>query len=419
MKILHFVHNFPPESVGGTETYVKQLAMLQLLDGHEVLVACGSDRIKDQGPYLCRESLNDIPVIRFFKRNQSNLYALWPKSRVLSEDIIELLKNLKPDLVHVHHWQHFSDDLVRLAKKRGIPVVATLHDFFFSCPRFFRREPEKSFICSAHTPLEACCECARKEGVFDEALLMESLEQRRKNMVLELEAASHVTTFSKSVVEFIKAMPGFSKIVVHRLPIGLMRPLAANGFHRFHQPLRIVNWGGQIELKGTHLLLEAISRKGLKDRVEAHIFGKILDHEYESRLLELSKGCNVTFYGPFPEEKKASLGSRFDLAVFPTLAFETYSIVVDEALALGLPVITTQPGAQGERVGAAGLVTPAGDGDVLAAAIESILEIDPKTLRQARLQAVKKIGLFEDHWEGLSRVYGGLVSNCPSQNQSI
>ncbi|MBL8766854.1 MAG: hypothetical protein JNL94_05805, partial [Planctomycetes bacterium] len=42
MKILHVVHGYPPEVIGGTELYVARLAREQRRAGHEPHVFAGS-----------------------------------------------------------------------------------------------------------------------------------------------------------------------------------------------------------------------------------------------------------------------------------------------------------------------------------------------------------------------------------------
>lgn len=63
--------------------------------------------------------------------------------------------------------------------------------------------------------------------------------------------------------------------------------------------------------------------------------------------------------------------------------WEARSLVVQEALAGGLPCVVTDTGGLPELVGDAGLVVPVGDAAALAAAIERVLD-DPEVARQLR-----------------------------------
>ena len=65
-KILHVIHNFPPEFEGGTERYLAALVRLQREAGLEVQVITGSDvRSEDD---LAQEDFGGVPVVRLFRR---------------------------------------------------------------------------------------------------------------------------------------------------------------------------------------------------------------------------------------------------------------------------------------------------------------------------------------------------------------
>ncbi|MBI5435354.1 MAG: alpha-(1-2)-phosphatidylinositol mannosyltransferase, partial [Planctomycetes bacterium] len=71
-------------------------------------------------------------------------------------------------------------------------------------------------------------------------------------------------------------------------------------------------------------------------------------------------------------------------AAFPSRLAESYGLVVDESLALGLPTWVSDRGALGERLGAAGRILPAEDVAAWTDAFESLLS-RPSMLDAARL----------------------------------
>jgi glycosyltransferase involved in cell wall biosynthesis len=92
-----------------------------------------------------------------------------------------------------------------------------------------------------------------------------------------------------------------------------------------------------------------------------------------SRAATLGLLDRVHFVGDLPQERLDGCYANSDLFVLATRQ-ETYGMAVAEALARGLPVVSTDTGAIAELVGAsAGLVVPPGDGEAFAAALAAVM----------------------------------------------
>jgi glycosyltransferase involved in cell wall biosynthesis len=85
-----------------------------------------------------------------------------------------------------------------------------------------------------------------------------------------------------------------------------------------------------------------------------------------------------------------------DVFVFPTL-LEGFGIPLVEAMASGLPVVTTTGGSAGEVVGAAGLVVPHGDSAALASALDRVLVEPDLAHRLRRAGRERACTLFDEH----------------------
>jgi len=46
-----------------------------------------------------------------------------------------------PDVVHFNHLLDLSPRFIEIARRRGVAVVLTLHDFYFACPRVHLQKP--------------------------------------------------------------------------------------------------------------------------------------------------------------------------------------------------------------------------------------------------------------------------------------
>ena len=127
------------------------------------------------------------------------------------------------------------------------------------------------------------------------------------------------------------------------------------------RPLRILFVGGDFERKGGPLLL-ACMRNGLAARCEVHIVTR--------QPVPPTPGVHVySNLGP-NDPRLLALYRDADIFALPTYA-DCLAVVLGEAMAAGLPVVTTRVGAQPEAVqdGRSGIIVPPGDAETLGRAL--------------------------------------------------
>lgn len=118
----------------------------------------------------------------------------------------------------------------------------------------------------------------------------------------------------------------------------------------------------------------------------------------------------VQLVGYVPDKDKITYLAAADIFVFPTL-LEGFGFPLVEAMAAGLPVITTSAGAAGEVVGNAGLVVPPGDSTALADALNRLL-MDPTLAESLRRAGQTRVQKYFDLWfmiAGIEQVYKRLL----------
>lgn len=124
--------------------------------------------------------------------------------------------------------------------------------------------------------------------------------------------------------------------------------------------------------KGIHILIEALGKVD-------HLYELVLvgngDEDYTGQVREMAAklSCPVHFLG-FREDVQ-ELYPWMDIVVLPSIRYESFGMVIAEAMRAGIPVICSDFGGMKEVVvdGETGVVVPAGDVHALAVAIERLL----------------------------------------------
>jgi glycosyltransferase involved in cell wall biosynthesis len=126
-------------------------------------------------------------------------------------------------------------------------------------------------------------------------------------------------------------------------------------------------------VKGLDVLLQAVA--GIRENVRLHIGGKgtLLDH-YKTLAKKLNILDRCIFYGGIPHAEVNVFMQKLHCFVSSS-RWETFGIAVVEAMACGVPVITTRSGGPDEFVNQAnGLLIPVDDSEQLAAAITDMMK---------------------------------------------
>jgi glycosyltransferase involved in cell wall biosynthesis len=377
-RILHALHSFPPDSRGGIETYVELLAGAQAAQGLEPEVLAASptaDRGPAPGPW-------SWPVHRL--SFQEPLAQAQGRSTAARErELTDLLEKQGIELLHVHHWHGLGPCLVSAARNLRLPTVVTLHDAFVSCPLFFRRRWGR--LCEPEQPIAVCERCLGELAGAAPESIAPALEWRNAAYRRELEQAQVRLCLGEDQRTHLLRLPALAGLTIESAgfparridPVGERRPP-----WRPPAPLRVATWGGLVEGKGLHLLVEAA--RGLPaSALEIHHHGPILEPAYRAQLESSWPGGSLHFHGPFGPAQLATFGSQYDLAVHPSLFLETYGFTTDEALDLGLPLLIPDRGAPRERLGGRGTLFRFGDSGDLARRLREILS-GPELLEEWR-----------------------------------
>jgi glycosyltransferase involved in cell wall biosynthesis len=136
----------------------------------------------------------------------------------------------------------------------------------------------------------------------------------------------------------------------------------------------IVTNSADMPLKGLLYLLRAVALVAQTLPVTLTIVGAAHKNGYSHKLIQqLGIGNRVTFTGRITNEHFVRLYAKATAAVIPSV-YEGFGLPVGEAMACGVPVISTTGGALPEIVGNSGILVPPADHHALADAILTVLQ---------------------------------------------
>jgi glycosyltransferase involved in cell wall biosynthesis len=136
----------------------------------------------------------------------------------------------------------------------------------------------------------------------------------------------------------------------------------------------IVTNSADTPLKGLYYLLQGIAILARTHSIKLVVVGTPKKNGGIVKLIrKLGIGSLIHFTGRISEEEFRRQYARSTLAVVPSV-YEGFGLPVGEAMACGVPVISTTGGALPEVVGDAGLLVSPADPGALAAAIKSLLD---------------------------------------------
>lgn len=375
MRIVLFVHCFFPNHFYGTETYTFDLARHYYSWGHEVTVISAIFQGEPSvGNLVHRYEYQGIPVVCIDKN-------LLPHSRVKEtyyqsnmRGVLEkVLREWRPDLVHVTHLINHTAVLLEVTQHLGVPTYATFTDFFGFCLNN-KLEAVNGDLCAGPSPSRTnCVACYLKAAASSPgAGWMRYVSSPGKARALTglLGKLRHLPGLRSGpldgLVEDIVQRPDTLAALyngTYRAAVAPTRFLAsayqANGIR---VPLRAIHFGVDIDRrpkperaaghlpvvgfigqiaphKGTDLLISAFRRLP-RETALLRIYGPSdQDPQYSQQLGKLAQGAAVEFKGIFSNHMMADVLAEIDLLVIPSRWYENSPLVLLNALATHTPVL--------------------------------------------------------------------------------
>jgi len=186
---------------------------------------------------------------------------------------------------------------------------------------------------------------------------------------------SHIVTVSerarKDISREFKIPPARFRVVPNGINTDLFYPLM--GIKRESNRIIVTN-SADTPLKGLYYLLQGVAVLARTHPIKLVVIGTPKKNGGIVKLIrKLGIGSSVRFTGRISDDEFRRQYARATMAVVPSV-YEGFGLPVGEAMACGVPVISTTGGALPEVVGDAGLLVSPADPGALTKAIKSLLD---------------------------------------------
>ncbi|MCK6648025.1 MAG: glycosyltransferase [Bacteroidia bacterium] len=359
LHILKIIHGYPLNYNAGSEVYSQSICN-ELSKQHKISVFT-----REENPYspcfAIRHQKENKNLDFYFVNNPQGKDGY--RHKEMDENFAQLIKTIKPDIAHIGHVNHLSTGIIDELNKQNIPIVYTLHDFWLMCPRgqFLTRSigKENNFqLCSGQQDHKCANDCYKVYFSGREELY-------------EIENNSWSNWIHNRMIE-TKAI--VNKVDLFIAPSNYLRDRFINEFNVPENKIVYLDYGfpteylTQTEKKkesanftfgyiGTHIpakginqLIEAFSK--IQKPATLKIFGR---HNGQStnalKLLSAKSKNKIEFEGEYINHNLANdVFSKVDCIVVPSIWAENSPLVIHEAQACKVPVITADYGGMKEYV---------------------------------------------------------------------
>jgi glycosyltransferase involved in cell wall biosynthesis len=344
--IIHNTYQQP----GGEDVVVAQESKLLEQNGHRVTQYVRSNHEIDGLSFAQRVGL----IGRIISANDSKLA------------VRGLLRDLKPDLVHVHNtFAMVSPSVYEACHQEDVPVVQTLHNYRLLCPAAtFYREGKNCHECITHGLFSSVRHaCYRDSRLMSGAIaLMLKTHRSRQTWSRQIDAYIALSQFARN--KFVQFGMPANKIYIKP---NFVEPDPDERSDSGEYALFV---GRLSPEKGASTLLKAWHH--LPSRIPLVIAGdgperQMLEEEVATKRLH-----SIRFAGQLRRGEVYELMKKAAFIVVPSVWEEPFGLIIAEAFACGTPVIGASIGAIPEMVEdqVTGLTFAPGDSVELAKKVE-------------------------------------------------
>lgn len=283
----------------------------------------------------------------FYKRTNNELLKLsfWKKlllpfeltySHETYNNVTQLLKEFKPDILHVNNYRYiFTPSIFKAAKDCGVKTVLTLRNYRLISP---------CQLCCDGMVCERCIRGGAYRTLWNRCVPLEHNPVRRAFQLYIYLFVGRKLAFSHDLIDAFIALTPFAKQRFVMAGIPEKRIYVRPNFINNSTPKTENN-----EKKiGAVFIGRLSSEKGVEFLIDTwrsveYPLTVIGTGPLESRLKRKAVP-NVTFTGNLSSEETMDLLGRANFLIFPSVCYETFGRTIIEAFSLKVPVIASDLG---------------------------------------------------------------------------
>lgn len=337
---------FSPYSFGGATVVAEEVGR-KLVSDHNMRVSAVS--------LVKRPELMGYQTMKVERGGIENYLINVPASRSYAEQydnpgvtevFAEILDHLKPDLLHAHCIQEMGTGVLSVAHIRRLPVILSVHDFWWICERQFMIKPSREYCAQNPVEIENCKKCVSDFGRAK--LRFEKLRQD----VSKPDLVTYPSRFAKNLCE-ASGMKSKRSVVWQngvRLP---SRDFFSEQAARRDRDRRTVFGflGGPSQIKGWPLLQETFSRLPRSNFKGLLVDGSLDGSWWHGRNISDLQG-DWSVIPRFSQDQMDKFYSEIDVLLFLSQWKETFGLSIRECLSRGIKVLQTDSGGTTEWEGA-------------------------------------------------------------------
>jgi glycogen synthase len=403
MNILIISNLYPPYVLGGYEILCGQVVQYLKERHHTIQILTSDHGVEQENTHNEDRIIRSLRLYLPFGEPAAFLRKARVETARLNKQITkEIIEQYQPDVIFIWSLLRLTPGSAKAAEESGIPVVYTFNDEniagflpakLSAAPKAFLRWAVDTFLTPRIT--------LRGLKLTNTTCISKIVKRNLLNRGMKI---------------------GNSHIIYQGIPIEQFPEKSTLG--NMQKPVHIL-YAGQLHFyKGVHTIIEALVelKKSAENTIPEFtltIAGRGDDSDpYTDSLKNQAKqgGIPTDFLGIVPHQEMSEVYQKHDIFVFPSIWEEPFGLTHIEAMASGLPVISTANGGQGEFLKSEenALVFPPGNSDTLSVCLKRLMTdtvLYKKLALQGRITAVKEFTFsrYVDELEDLLYAAAGIT----------